>query len=156
MMSRLSKFAIAMVAVALMGAACSKSSAGTPSGSGSSESSEATGGTITINGVTVTSHGTESAAGKSSFELELDNDSSGFYFQPTVLKGDPGAKLTLTLKNEGNALHNFSLTEQSVDQDVQVDAEETVSVTFPQSGTLEFFCKFHKSQGMLGELSAGS
>jgi len=28
-----------------------------------------------------------------------------------------------------------------------------VTVTFPQSGSLEFFCKYHKSSGMVGELS---
>jgi plastocyanin len=45
------------------------------------------------------------------------------------------------------------LPEQSVDQDTQAGKNATVTVTFPQSGVLEFFCKYHRSSGMAGELS---
>ncbi len=82
-------------------------------------------------------------------ELELDN----FYFKPTVLKGTPGLKLKIELSNEGSALHNFTLEAQSIDQDVQSETKADVTVTFSQSGFLEFFCKYHKGLGMVGELS---
>ena len=32
-------------------------------------------------------------------------------------------------------------------------APSTVTVTFPQSGSVEFFCDYHRSLGMAGELS---
>jgi plastocyanin len=30
--------------------------------------------------------------------------------------------------------------------------QQTVTVTFPNSGSTEFFCRFHESMGMTGEL----
>jgi len=29
-----------------------------------------------------------------------------------------------------------------------------VEVTFPQSGTVEFYCKYHRQSGMVGQLQA--
>jgi plastocyanin len=123
-----------LLVLALVATACSKKE---------SESK-----TITIAGQTANDHGTKEVSGESSLELEQDN----FYFDPTVLKGTPGQKLTIELSNEGSALHNFSIPDQSIDQDVQPDAKGEVTVTFPDSGTLVFFCKYHQSQGMVGAL----
>jgi plastocyanin len=105
-------------------------------------------GTTTIAGQKANDHGTKDVSGESSVELEQDN----FYFEPTVLRGSPGQKLTIELSNEGSALHNFSIPDQSIDEDVQSDAKGEVTVTFPDSGTLVFFCKYHQSQGMVGAL----
>jgi plastocyanin len=62
-----------------------------------------------------------------------------------VLKGSPEEKVTLELSNEGSTEHNFSLTEQGIDQDVEQGESAKVTVAFPQSGTLVFFCKYHAS-----------
>ncbi len=130
---------LAMVlALGLVVTACSKSNGG--------------GGTITLGGQKANDHGSKDVAGASSAELELDNDKSGYYFNPTVLKGTAGAKITLDLHNEGSALHNFSIPGQSVDQDVQPDGKAEVTVTFPSSGTLVFFCKYHQTLRMVGAL----
>ncbi len=128
-------------AVLLLGAACSSSS------------DEEKGGTITINGDKANDHGTKDVSGNS-FELEADNDGSDFYFDPTTLKGSPGAKVTLTVGNEGDVKHNFTLEDQGVDEDVDAGEDVEVTVTFPQSGTLEFYCKYHRTQGMVGQLQA--
>jgi len=106
----------------------------------------------TTTGESGNDHGTKSFAGKTSGELELDD----FYFQPTTLTGKPGQTLTLELKNEGKTEHNFTLSAQHVDQDLQPDANTTVKVKFPSSGKVTFFCKYHKSQGMTGSLAIGS
>jgi plastocyanin len=90
-------------------------------------------------------------AGKSSADVELDD----YYFDPAVLEGDSGQKITLELENEGKVEHNFSITSQGIDQDVEADEKTEVTVTLPQSGTLAFFCKYHKSQGMSGTLQVG-
>jgi plastocyanin len=95
------------------------------------------------------SHGTKNFAGKTSGEVELDD----FYFQPTTLTGKPGQTLTLELKNDGKTEHNFTLSDQNIDQDLQPDANTTVKVKFPSSGKVSFFCKYHKSQGMTGSLA---
>ena len=78
------------------------------------------------------------------------------YFEPTVLKGKPGQKVTLELKNEGKVAHTFTMAAQSVDQEVQPGDEAEADVTFPKSGELGFVCKFHQSSGMVGALEASS
>ena len=155
--SRLVTIFVFVLAVALVGSACSKkSSTTTPTGGASETTTEASPteteseGSITIGSDSANDHGTKDVSGQSSFELELDN----FYFDPTALKGTAGAQLTLELKNESSALHNFSLPDQNVDQDVQPGQSVEVTVTIPQSGFAEFFCKYHKASGMVGELTA--
>lgn len=119
---------------------------------GNENGSEEGGGTITIAGQKANDKGTEDVSGASSAELELDNEESLYYFEPTILKGTAGEKITLELSNAGSALHNFSVTDQGIDQDVPTGEKAEVSVTFPQSGTLVFFCKYHQSRGMVGGL----
>ena len=125
-----------VLVLALVATACSKSG------------NESEGGTTTIAGQEANDHGTKDVSGESSVELEQDN----FYFEPTILKGSPGQELTIELSNEGSALHNFSIPDQSIDQDVQPDTKGEVTVTLPDSGTLVFFCKYHQSRGMVGAL----
>jgi plastocyanin len=125
-----------VLVLALVATACSKSG------------NESEGGTTTIAGQKANDHGTKDVSGESSAELEQDN----FYFEPTILKGSPGQELTIELSNEGSALHNFSIPDQSIDQDVQPDTKGEVTVTLPDSGTLVFFCKYHQSRGMVGAL----
>lgn len=84
--------------------------------------------------------------------MELDD----FSFDPTVLSGSAGETLKLHLENEGNNEHNFSLTDQGIDQDVEPGEKAEVSVTFPDSGTLVFFCKYHQNMGMRGALRVSS
>jgi plastocyanin len=125
------------VAVFLAVAAC---------GGGDEESSE--GGTTTVAGLEANDHGVKDVSGESELELELDDD----YFEPTVLKGTPGQQLKLELENEGGSEHNLTIAELKVDQDVEPGESAEVDVTFPDSGTLSFFCKYHKSAGMAGAL----
>jgi plastocyanin len=93
---------------------------------------------------------TTSASGSGKTELELDDN----YFKPATVKGAPGDSITLELKNEGMVEHNFSLSDQGIDQDVEPGEEAEVDVTIPQSGSVSFFCKYHKSEGMTGTLEA--
>jgi plastocyanin len=144
-----------VLAVGLVAGACSKSnntssSGGSTTPASSPSETESEGGQITINGDNANDHGTKDVSGMDEASVELDD----FYFEPTIIKGTPGQQIQLELENEGSALHNFTLSEQSIDQDVQPDGKETVTVTLPQSGQLEFFCKYHKGSGMVGALSA--
>ncbi|HEX9312356.1 MAG TPA: cupredoxin domain-containing protein [Actinomycetota bacterium] len=155
------RVAVLFAVLAVFGAACSSksnsSSGGSPSpsesvsASASASASESAGGTITVGSDTANNHGSKEVDNITSVEVEMDD----FYFGPTVLTGSPGQKLTIELKNESKAgtLHNFTLSDQNIDQDVQADQSTEVTVTFPQSGFLEFFCKYHKSSGMVGELT---
>jgi len=125
-----------VVSVGLVAAAC-----------GGSEE----GGTVSLEGESANDHGTQDVSEDTELELELDD----FYFAPTVLTGTAGQELALELTNEGGEEHNFSLTDQTIDQDVEPDGTAQVTVTFPESGTLVFFCKYHDGQGMRGALRTG-
>jgi plastocyanin len=114
------------------------------------ESEEGT--TTTIGGVQVESHGTKDVSGVGSEKVEIEMYDN--YFEPTILEGKPGQKVTIELKNEGEAAHTFTISEQSIDQEVQPADEAESEVTFPESGELTFTCKFHESSGMVGELVA--
>jgi plastocyanin len=119
-------------------------------GGNDEESSE--GGTTTIGDVAANDHGTKDVSGESKVEVELDDD----YFEPTVLEGKPGERVTLELKNEGGSEHNLTIDELQIDQDVEPGDEAEVEVTFPESGTLTFFCKYHRGQGMAGAFRTAS
>jgi plastocyanin len=119
-------------------------------GGGDDESSE--GGTTTVGDVAANNHGAKDVSGESKVEVELDDD----YFEPTVLEGTPGQRITLELKNEGGSEHNLTIGELMIDQDVEPGDEAEVEVTFPDSGTLTFFCKYHRGQGMAGAFRVAS
>jgi plastocyanin len=117
-------------------------------GSKKSESGESEGTMATIAGVSANDHGSKQVSGTT--EVELDD----YYFDPTVLQGKPGSKVTLELKNDSSIEHNFSIDAQNIDQDLEGGKSATVTVTIPQSGQVSFYCKYHKSRGMAGALAA--
>jgi plastocyanin len=135
------------LAFGLIAAACG---GGGNNGGGSTKESGGEGGTIKIGSDTANDHGSESVAGKSESSVELDD----FYFEPTVITGQAGQQVKLELENEGDNTHNFSIDDQGIDQDISSGKKATVTVTLPQSGFVEFYCKFHRTQGMAGELKA--
>jgi YVTN family beta-propeller protein len=96
-------------------------------------------------------HGTKDVNGLAELELEADD----YYFAPTFLRGAPGQQLTLEVENESGTLHNLSIPELHIDQDIPPQGKAKVQITFPSSGTLRFFCKIHAAMGMNGELRAG-
>jgi plastocyanin len=143
-----------VAAVALITlAACSSTSSTAAPASGSSSSSSSDSGKITIGSDQANDHGTENASGKTTFEIEASNDSSGYFFKPTILQGSGGQSITLEIKNDGSVPHNFSITSMNVNVTVEPGASQEVKVTFPQTGTVEYFCSFHHALGMAGELS---
>jgi plastocyanin len=87
-------------------------------------------------------------SGMTSVDVVMRDD----VFAPSVLRGAPGQAITIDLDNAGAREHNFSLEDQDVDTDVEPGGKATVTVTFPRSGTLEFVCEYHESQGMTGSL----
>ena len=94
-------------------------------------------------------HGAADLSGQSETSLELDD----FYFEPTVLVGEPGQTLSIELENEGQAAHTFTLDDGSVDEEVGPGDKVEVDVDFPDSGHFRFTCRFHASGGMVGALS---
>ena len=97
----------------------------------------------------VNDKGTKTVSG-SSISLEADD----FYFNPTFIEAKPGTKLSIEIENEGSATHNFSIDSANLSKDITPDGKATVEVTVPSSGSLNFYCKFHKSSGMQGAIVA--
>jgi plastocyanin len=139
---------LAVVAAAGCGGYGGGSKAGSTSEGSGSGGGGGGGGQINAAGVQANDHGSKSASGET--KVELDD----YYFEPTVLKGSPGQKITLELENEGSAEHTFTVDAQGVDQELEPGDEAKVTVTIPKSGAISFYCKFHKDEGMAGALVA--
>jgi YVTN family beta-propeller protein len=101
--------------------------------------------------MTFNDHGTVDVRGKDEVDVEADDD----YFEPTFLRGSPGQTLKLVVENESSALHNVSIPGLGVDTNVPPHASAEIELTFPQSGSATFFCKFHTALGMNGALLVG-
>lgn len=141
---------VAVVALVLIAAGCGSSSSSSSGGEGTTtEESSGGGGPKTIAGVNANDHGTKAVEDNGKTEVEMDD----YYFEPTVLQGKPGEKVTLELKNEGQTEHTFTIDSQGVNQDLGPGEEAEVDVTIPKSGVVSFYCRFHKSEGMAGALA---
>jgi plastocyanin len=154
MKSNLAKLLGLLMVLGLVAAACGNdsnetTSGGTPSETTSASSEGGEGGQITIGSDKANDHGEKTLTGDET-EVEADD----FYFEPTTIKAAPGSTVKLELANESNTLHNFSLTEQNIDEDIAAGENVDVMVTIPQSGFVEFFCKYHKTTGMVGQVVA--
>jgi plastocyanin len=138
---------VAACALLFVAAGCGSSS----SSSGGRTTTEESGGVgqRAIAGVKANDHGTKAVEDDGKTEVEMDD----FYFEPTVLEGKPGQKVTLELKNEGNTEHSFTIDSEKVDRELGPGEEAEVDVTIPKSGVVSFYCKFHKSSGMAGALA---
>jgi plastocyanin len=104
---------------------------------------------IIVAGERANDQGTQNVAGLRDFELQMDE----FYFRPTILTGEPGQTITLELLNDGTRPHTFTLDLLRVDLDVAPERTAGTKVTFPDSGALLFYCRFHAGGGMRGGLS---
>lgn len=108
--------------------------------------------TLQIEGVTYLDYGTMDVSAKT-VQRVRQYDS---YFTPTFLHAEAGKAIHLRVKNEGSEVHNFSIPELGIDQDIPPNTPRVeIPVTFPADGTLRFFCKLHADQGMNGQLRIG-
>jgi plastocyanin len=94
--------------------------------------------------------GSSSGSGKSEVGM------SDYFFQPGQVVGGAGKEITIELTNTGTVEHNFTLDQQNVSKDVEPGEEGEVTVTVPKSGTLTFYCKYHRARGMTGVLSSST
>jgi plastocyanin len=149
MRPRLATLAIATFAAVLLLGGCGSDDDGGSGGSGAEGGdSDAP---VELSGE-VNDEGTEDATGSDTLELEAGD----FYFGPTFIKATPGSTLTLTVANEGDANHTFTVDDQDIDTDVEPGASADVDVTVPDDGNVSFYCRFHIGQGMQGAVFTGS
>jgi plastocyanin len=133
---------VASAILALLVTGCAaKKSAVTP-GSGSPGSSAP----VSLSG-TVNDKGTKDASGSS---VTLDLSQGNYFFSPTFVKASPGAKVTVTVKNNGDTKHTFTIDSPAVDVTLDSGTTKTVSFKLPAGGVINFYCRFHRSSGMQG------
>jgi plastocyanin len=133
----------ALLAAAALGlAACGSSSNDNSSSSSSSSSSS----NASAGGAYGSTKKAASAASSTSEVGMYDN-----YFKSKTITGKAGSTVKITLKNEGNAEHNFKIDSQKqADADLAPGKSATVSVKIPTSGSIQFYCEYHKGLGMTG------
>jgi plastocyanin len=78
------------------------------------------------------------------------------FFDPKELTAKAGQPLTVELQNNGNAPHTFTIDALNIEETLDPGQKATVTLTPKQDGTMQFYCRFHRSQGMEGTLTVGS
>ena len=137
--------AAAVLGLAACGSNSSSSSTGT-SGTGTSSSAASGGGVYGTPASSSKTTAASTSSGKSAGEVEMYDD----YFKPKTITGKAGSTVKIELKNEGNNEHNFKIDSQSADADVTPGKTAEVSVKIPASGSVQFYCEYHKGLGMVG------
>jgi plastocyanin len=134
----------ALLALGIVATACTTTSTSSVAASPSSSSGQST----TPSPTPPSPAPPANVVGKKAFTIDAED----FFFSPNVLTGSAGQQLTLTIDNQGAATHTFTIASEHIDVTLAPGTQQTVKVTFPNSGSTEFLCRFHESMGMTGEL----
>lgn len=94
----------------------------------------------------VSDHGAAAAVGGA-----ISVEAGDSYFAPTCETEVSAGTATLVVRNTGQLLHNVSVPEQGIDQDVAHGEVATVKVRMG-GAPLRFRCKYHWAAGMVGAL----
>jgi plastocyanin len=114
---------------------------------GSSDDSSSSGGGY---GARSSKNTTASASGS-----EIDVGMADNSFDPETISGKAGSTVEVELENTGHAEHNFAIdSQEGVDIDVDPGEDATVSVKIPASGSVPFYCEYHRGLGMVGTVKA--
>ena len=76
-----------------------------------------------------------------------------FAFDPSALTGSPGQTLEISVTNQDDAEHSFTLDDETVSQDIEGGESATVEVTLPDSGSVGWHCTYHPT--MTGTITVG-
>jgi plastocyanin len=132
---------ILIVALALLGTGCGDDD---DSGGSTAGTTPTTAGSPVSLPAGTPFHGTADA--EDGMELELDD----FYFGPTVVEATPGQTFKVELFNEGAAPHTFTVDSMGIDEQLAPEQRMEITVTAPSAaGTVEFYCRFHRSSAQM-------
>jgi uncharacterized cupredoxin-like copper-binding protein len=107
-------------------------------------------GTVVVGGEPANDHGTEQVSEDADLEIEAGD----LFFAPTVLLGAPELALPARVRAAGQERHTITAPELGIDEEIEPGESVEIELTFPESGTTVFFCRYHRAQGMLGVLVA--
>lgn len=78
-------------------------------------------------------------------EMEADD----FYFKKTFIRSTAGETVSVTVVNEGDVEHTFTIESQDIDETVGPDDSVSVEVEIPANGKpVTGFCRIHRGSGM--------
>ncbi|MEX2236894.1 MAG: cupredoxin domain-containing protein [Dehalococcoidia bacterium] len=95
----------------------------------------------------------DDGGGEASTELTVVTVDNAF--EPTDLTVPAGEEVTVTIRNDGTALHNLHVVadgQDFVSEDLNGGDESTLTFTVGEPGTYEFMCDYHVPD-MIGELT---
>lgn len=149
--------AVGLVALAVLGPACSSK----PKANGSPSPSPTGRAIVPTPAPTVTVSPPVSLSGKVTDLDNVDLRQEGttasimvvaydYVFAPTFIRVAPGATVKVFLQNSGTANHTFTVDGQPVDASLDKGKTATADVKAPSSGVVTFYCRFHRSSGMQG------
>jgi plastocyanin len=90
------------------------------------------------------------AAGGGGIEITAE----GIAYDKTSFEVDPGSEVEVTLVNNDETEHTFSIEDPQVEVEAAAGESASGSFTAPEEGTLEFFCEYHPD-AMRGEITVG-
>jgi plastocyanin len=155
-MAMMAMMAFAGLALAACGSSSSSNTSSSSSGTSSASKAASSGGAYgsgssSSTKTTVASSSSGSSGSGGEVKVNMVDDA----FQPKVITGKAGSTVKVELKNTGSREHNFKIDSQKqADADVEPGEDATVSVKIPTSGTVQFYCEYHKGLGMVGTLKA--
>ena len=68
------------------------------------------------------------------------------FFAPTILEGSPNQRVALRISNVTPSSHNFTLDAEHISTALPAGATVDVTVQFPTSGALAFYCSIHSAE----------
>jgi plastocyanin len=89
---------------------------------------------------------TTAASGGGGTGEDIQLTAQGFKWSNTDLQVTAGSSVTVEVRNQDSAEHNFTFQEAGADQDVQAGEDAKVTFTAPAAGAYQFVCKYHPSQ----------
>lgn len=93
---------------------------------------------------------TAAGGGETTSAKEITINAADFSFNPATITAAPGQKVKITLKNDGQAKHSFTVGSNDVTE-AEGGQQGTGEFTV-QAGDTEFHCKYHATQ-MKGTIS---
>jgi plastocyanin len=152
-MAMMAMMAFAGLALAACGSSSSSNTSSSSSGTSSASKAASSGGAYGSGSSSSTKTTVASSSSGSGGEVKVNMVDDAF--QPKVITGKAGSTVKVELKNTGTREHNFKIDSQKqADADVKPGEDATVSVKIPTSGTVQFYCEYHKGLGMVGTLKA--
>jgi plastocyanin len=79
----------------------------------------------------------------SAVTVEEEVDIADFSFTPNVIEATLGNTVALSLKNDGEQDHTFTIDEFVVDEEVAAGSDSDVEFVPNEAGEFTYYCRFH-------------